>query len=170
MTGLGKKGDQVFLIDFSLAQLYRNPSTRQHIPQMSGLKTTGTIAFMSIGGHLGQTQSRRDDLEALVYTIVYLYHGRLPWQDDLVKDSEESRKAVLEKKIASAKTLCQGLPAPFDTFAQHIRSLNFDQKPQYGYLHTLLVQCLGSSPPDSIHNVTKGPSLSENSFLPGGRV
>jgi hypothetical protein len=163
MTGMGEKSSQVFLIAFSLAQLFRNPSTRQHIPQVSGLKIVGTVAFTSISSHLGHTQSRRDDLEALVYTIVYLYRGCLPWQD-LVGDS------VLEKKIASAETLCLGLPAPFHTFAQYIRSLNFDQKPQYGYLHTLLTQCLGSSAPDSVQLVIKEPSLSQNCLSPSDRM
>jgi serine/threonine protein kinase len=164
MTGMGEKGSQVFLIDFGLAQLFRNPLTRQHLPQMSGLKTVGTIAFTSISSHLGQTQSRRDDLEALVYTIIYLYRGRLPWQDDLVGDSVGKRgAAVLKKKIASAETLCLGLPAPFHTFAQYIRSLNFDQKPQYSYLHTLLTQCLSSSAPDSVHFASFGKSSSPSS-------
>jgi serine/threonine protein kinase len=78
MTGMGEKSSQVFLIDFSLAQLFHNPSTHQHIPQMSGLKIVGTITFTSISSYLGHTQSHHDDLEALMYTIVYLYCGCLP--------------------------------------------------------------------------------------------
>ena len=85
MTGVGNLSDQVFLIDFGLAQLFRDPSTRRHVPLMSGLKTVGTVAFTSINSHSGQTQSRRDDLESLVYSIVYLCRGRLPWQDVVIR-------------------------------------------------------------------------------------
>ena len=81
MTGIGKLSNEIFLIDFGLAQLFHDPSTCRHVPLISGLKTIGTIAFTSINSHLGRTQSRRDDLESLVYSIVYLFRGRLPWQD-----------------------------------------------------------------------------------------
>src|ERR1700677_602054 len=121
MTGVGNLSDQVFLIDFGLAQLFRDPSTRQHVPLMSGLKTVGTIAFTSINSHSGQIQSRRNDLESLVYSIVYLCHGCLPWQG-IIKGGpiEQYEVVVLKKKIALAEGLCQGLPLPFIAFTQYI--------------------------------------------------
>jgi len=33
-----------------------------------------------VHAHLGRTGSRRDDLESLAYTLVFLLRGRLPWQ------------------------------------------------------------------------------------------
>ncbi|KAH9015348.1 kinase-like domain-containing protein [Lactarius hengduanensis] len=142
MTGAGELSSRVFLIDFGLAQLFHNPSTRRHVPLVSELKTVGTITFTSINSHSGRTQSRRDDLESLVYSIVYLCRGRLPWQNIVNGSIEKYVASVLEKKIASSKTLCQGLPAPFVAFTQHIQSLSFDERPQYDKLHTLLMQCL----------------------------
>jgi len=160
MTSIGELS-RVSLINFSLAQLFRDPSTRQHVPLVSGLKTVGTITFTSINSHLGQMQSRRDDLESLVYSIVYLCHGRLPWQDIIKRYSIDKYGAsVLEKKIASSKTLCQGLPAPFVTFTQYIQLLSFDEKPQYDYLHALLMQCSAHGSNDVVLNpVTISPSF-----------
>ncbi|KAH9012215.1 kinase-like domain-containing protein [Lactarius deliciosus] len=143
MTGIGELNSRVFLINFGLAQLFCDPSTHRHVLLVSGLKIVGTITFTSINSHSGQTQSHRDDLESLVYCIVYLCRGPLPWQDIIKGHSVEQYGAsILKKKIASINTLCQGLPAPFLAFTKHIQSLGFDEKPQYDYLHSLLMQCL----------------------------
>ena len=40
----------------------------------------GTIRYASVHAHLGRTASRRDDLESLAYTLLFLLLGRLPWQ------------------------------------------------------------------------------------------
>ncbi|KAH9019246.1 kinase-like domain-containing protein [Lactarius hengduanensis] len=160
MTGVDELSSQVFLIDFGLAQLFRNSSTHRHVLLVSGLKTVGTIAFTSINSHLGRTQSRRDDLEYLCINIV--------------KGSVEKYTAsVLEKKIASSKTLCQGLPAPFVAFTQHIQSLGFDEKPQYDNLHTLLMQCMAHDPNGVVLNpITVSPLLGKpgNSMPRSGQM
>ena len=154
MTGIGELSNQVFLIDFGLAQLFRHPSTHWHILLISGLKTVGTIAFTSINSHLGWTQSCRDNLESLMYSIVYLFCGQLPWQDIKEGTVEKYKEVILEKKTALAKVLCQGLPPPFVAFTQHIQSLGFDEKPQYNYLCTLLTQCLVHDSNDVVLDLT----------------
>ena len=37
-------------------------------------------SLRSVHAHLGRTPSRRDDLESLAYTLLFLLNGRLPWQ------------------------------------------------------------------------------------------
>jgi serine/threonine protein kinase len=143
MIGTGDRSSRVFLIDFGLTRLFRNPATRKHITQFKGLDITGTVCYSSINSHLGLTQSRRDDLESLAYAIVYLVKGRLPWQGIAVHPGQVHHDEVLKlKQVTTAKTLCKGLPQPFIEFIQHIRSLGFEDKPDYRYLHSLLTQCI----------------------------
>ena len=42
---------------------------------------TGTLKFSSANAQRGNQQSRRDDIESLGYTILYLMKGKLPWEN-----------------------------------------------------------------------------------------
>jgi serine/threonine protein kinase len=142
MLGIGKLSNQVFLIDFGLAQLFRNPATRSHIAQLNGSSVIGTIRYASINCHLGLTPSRRDDLESLMYVIVYLVKGRLPWQGIIVQPGQTHEDEVLRLKQATTiKALCKDLPQPFVQFVEHVRRLGFRNNPDYQYLYSILKKC-----------------------------
>ena len=143
----------VFLIDFGLAQLFRNPATYLHAPHSVDHSIVGTLPFMSIAGQQGHAQSCRDDLESLAYTIICSARGDLPWTN-LSYDEE----AVLQSKLlTTVEKLCKGLPAPFCAFVNYVRSLGFDEKPDYQYLQSILSQC--------VENETAQASLSSRSPL-----
>lgn len=44
------------------------------------------MRYASVHAHLGRIGSRRDDLESLAYTLIFLLRGRLPWQGYQVQE------------------------------------------------------------------------------------
>ena len=81
---------------------------------------------------MGIEQSRRDDLESMIYSLIYLYKGSLPWQNIQAKSKHEKYAKILEKKInVGVEELCQGMPEEFVTLVQYIRNLQFEEVPDY---------------------------------------
>lgn len=139
--GLHRAEKLIYLIDFGLAKRYRHPITKQHIPyrENSSLGLVGTLRYASVNAHLGMELSRRDDLEALFYMLIYFVRGSLPWQGALRLSKDEKYSRVLElKQTISYHQLCKDLPACFSTALRYIRGLQFDSAPNYDYLLTLL--------------------------------
>ena len=136
---MGKRKQQIYIIDFGLAKRFRDPKTGLHIPYLDGKSLTGTARYASINTHLGIEQSRRDDLESLGYVLIYFLRGELPWQGMKARTMKEKYEKIMEKKIASPiDVLCKGFPDEFASFINYTRDLKFDDRPDYGYLRRLL--------------------------------
>ncbi|KAG9391079.1 Protein kinase domain [Carpediemonas membranifera] len=138
LIGMGKRQTTVHVIDFGLAKRYRDPKTHQHIPYREHKSLTGTARYASINTHLGIEQSRRDDLEALGYVLVYFLRGQLPWQALRAATKRQKYEKILEKKMATPiESLCRGFPAEFTAYLHYTRALRFDDKPDYAYIRKL---------------------------------
>ncbi|CAO2194460.1 unnamed protein product [Urochloa humidicola] len=138
LMGLGRRANQVYIIDFGLAKKYRDTSTHQHIPYRENKNLTGTARYASVNTHLGIEQSRRDDLESLGYVLMYFLRGSLPWQGLKAGTKKQKYEKISEKKVTtSIEALCRGYPTEFASYFHYCRSLRFDDKPDYSYLKRL---------------------------------
>ena len=112
LIGRESKASIIYLIDFGLAKRYKDPETNRHIPFRNGRNLTGTLRYASINTHLGVEQSRRDDIEAMIYVVIYLLKGKLPWQGISTRTREEKYRLIKEIKLqTSIANLCEGLPS-----------------------------------------------------------
>ena len=96
LIGRGNKRNIIFAIDFGLSKKYKDSKTGLHIPYRDGKDLTGTARYASINTHLGMEQSRRDDIEAIGYMMVYLMKGSLPWQG-MVNSNPKKRYDRIKK-------------------------------------------------------------------------
>ncbi|KAG5078654.1 hypothetical protein JHK82_057349 [Glycine max] len=124
---------------------WRDTSSGQHVdydqrPDMF----RGTVRYASVHAHLGRTASRRDDLESLAYTLVFLHKGRLPWQG---YQGDSKSFLVCKKKMGtSPETLCCLCPPPFRHFLETVVNMKFDEEPNYSKLISLFDGAIGPNP------------------------
>ncbi|KAK2455247.1 Casein kinase 1-like protein 6 [Trifolium repens] len=138
LMGLGRKANQVYVIDYGLAKKYRDLQTHRHIPYRENKNLTGTARYASVNTHLGIEQSRRDDLESLGYVLMYFLRGSLPWQGLRAGNKKQKYDKISETKVStSIEYLCKSYPSEFVSYFHYCRSLRFEDKPDYSYLKRL---------------------------------
>ena len=139
LIGKGNKNKIIYAIDFGLSKKFKESKTGLHIPYRDGKYLTGTARYASINTHLGVEQSRRDDIEALGYMMVYLMKGHLPWQGMVSSNPEKKYDKIKKLKIEiKLEELCLGLPKETIKFIQYARDMRYDDKPNYSYLRGLM--------------------------------
>ena len=141
--GIHEKCPNVYLIDFGLSKYYLDRKTRQHIEYNDGKHFLGTIRYASLRTHAGIEQSRRDDLESLAYTLIYLaQRGKgLPWQGIKCSTKKSKQEKIYELKLHThVNNLCENLPKEFEEFVIYTRQLGFAEEPNYSFLFTLIKQ------------------------------
>jgi serine/threonine protein kinase len=122
------KGDIVYLIDFGFSKSYVAPAEAaggadKHIPYRENVALIGTKNFASTNILNGIEYSRRDDLESVFYTLVYLALDDAAWN--------RFTRDPYNRPVAAQ-------PLPFIKFYQYIRSLAFSDTPDYNQLKTIL--------------------------------
>lgn len=129
--------NKLYLVDLGLATRWRDAQCHsQHVEYNQQPDVfRGTVRYASVHAHLGRTGSRRDDLESLAYTLMFLLKSRLPWQG---YQGENKGYLVCKKKMAtSAESLCRYSPPAFRQYMETVINMKFDEEPKYAYLASL---------------------------------
>ena len=116
---------RVYLIDFGLSDLYI--SNKKHIVNFKTKLKVGTEQFMSNNIYNGGNDySRRDDIISILYTVIYLIKGRLPWSN--------FTKKYNTKSTFTSEEVCLGIPSVFKKLLDYAYSLKFEERPDYSYM------------------------------------
>ncbi|OCH90131.1 kinase-like protein [Obba rivulosa] len=139
--GMGENRSILYLYDFGISKLYVDPIVRKHIAFRKDRKHIGTPRYSSYNSHFGRELSRRDDIEALGTSLLFLLHGQLPWQGIYAPSVEAKMQRLGEMKAGEPlfKLLSQS-PPEFTALFEHSRSLAFEDKPNYKMLKGLFLR------------------------------
>ena len=141
---IGKQDPNViYVIDFGLCKKYRSSKTGKHLlPKKTG-KFNGTMKYASVNALLGKEQSRRDDLIALGYMIIFFVKKKLPWNYDVKHlDREKYIKMIRDKQSDGKGSLFKNIPMEFKKYIKYNLNLKFEQEPNYEYLKSLFKNIL----------------------------
>ena len=106
----------------------------------------GTAVYTSLNSHKGFEQSRRDDLESLAYIIIYFFYGELPWSNLKVKTKEELFQKTFEiKNNYKNSEEFKNLPYELSDLINYCYHLEFEEKPNYHYIKSLVDRMTGRS-------------------------
>jgi len=98
--GLDNQSLTAFIINFGVSKPFSHTLTNSHgTHRASGL--IGMPAFTFINSHLSLELGQQDDLESLVYVLIYLSFGSLPWLQSNKCNSRSSKQnssTILEHK------------------------------------------------------------------------
>ena len=143
VMGAKELNARLYLLDFGLAKKYRSSRTLVQYPYIKKKKLTGTARYASIHALEAYEQSRRDDLEAVGYVLMYFLRGELPWQGLKVRSKEDRYKKILEKKkeITSSE-LCRNYPQEFYQYVEYTKNLEYEENPDYGMLKKLFLDVI----------------------------
>lgn len=64
----------------------------------------GTLGFMSCRAHEAKDLGPADDIESLIYTLLYLAEGNLPWLKLQMKTTADFHKILLAKRGISKRS------------------------------------------------------------------
>ena len=140
VLGANEYNAYLYLVDFGLAKKYRSSKNLKQIPYLKKKKLTGTARYASIHAMEEMEQSRRDDLEAVSYVIMYFIRGNLPWQGLKLKSNEDRYQKILEKKKEiSTEELCSEYPKVFYEFVKYAKGMKYYEEPKYDELKNKFV-------------------------------
>ncbi|CAF2845970.1 unnamed protein product [Rotaria sp. Silwood2] len=135
LMGVGHHSHILYFVDFGLTKQYRDFITYVHCNLVYGKSLTGTARYASLNTHHGFEQARRDDLESIIYSLLYFLRGSLPWQGLKAKTKQQKYEKIAElKQTIPIEELCSGLPSQIITIALYVKSLTFDEQPDYNYI------------------------------------
>ncbi|KAL3634424.1 hypothetical protein CASFOL_021478 [Castilleja foliolosa] len=116
LMGLGRKANEVYIIDYGLAKKYRDLQTHKHIPYRENKNLTGTARYASVNTHLGVGEIEQKGRFRISRLRPYVLPQRklLPWQGLRAGTKKQKYDKISEKKMLTpVEVLCKSFSSEF---------------------------------------------------------
>jgi serine/threonine protein kinase len=140
-TCIQNSNNKLYCIDFGLSKIYIHKN--EHIPFNKTRHFKGTARYAPLAAHKHLEQSRKDDLESIIYMLVYLFKKKLPWMNLKIDPDDKIAKYNLIQKIkeeTSIKELTKDMPQEFHDFLYYVKNLEYEEKPSYSSLKNMFIK------------------------------
>ncbi|OMJ69444.1 hypothetical protein SteCoe_32840 [Stentor coeruleus] len=133
LTGYELDWQTLFITNFAQASVFMDFDRKKHVTIKKSVQKCKKTLYSSVNIDEGFISSRRDDLESFIYMLIHFIQGYLPW------DSRKTNKKILYKikKNLTINEICQNCPSEFKVILLYIKSLKFDEEPDYEMLKNL---------------------------------
>lgn len=121
--------DEIYLIDFTFSKKYIN-AENIHIEEKKINRIIGSLNYISLNIHNLIEPSRRDDLESAIYILIYIYLGKLDWENE-----KDINKIIQMKENIIYNT---NIPQYLTQMMSYVRTIAFNERPNYFYLMSFL--------------------------------
>ncbi|KAK5977056.1 Protein kinase domain-containing protein [Trichostrongylus colubriformis] len=125
---------RIYLLDYGLTRQYLDSTGQIRKPRES-IGMRGTLRYVSLEAHNRHDLGPSHDLVALLYSIIELGDGSLPWSK--MRD-ESTIKA--SKQETTAEKLCEKQPKMLKV-AEYVLSMKYETMPDYDKLTKMLESC-----------------------------
>jgi serine/threonine protein kinase len=132
--GTKNETNKLYLVDFGFSKRY--DYNGKHIPEKKITNIVGTLNFVSLNVHNLIEPTRRDDVESCIYVILTMLFGKLEW----FNKTSVNDIIILKKQLL----LVDEVPSFIKIMLCYIRSIAFDERPDYEYLIDLMVKELNN--------------------------
>ena len=145
-TDSNKNLEKIYVVDFGISSRYYDCVQQKHMSLRDGVPFKGTFRFASQNHHCRSlSQSRRDDLESLIYLCIFCLTNDLPWIIKYDSNTRSKKETIFQKSKdikakSSISAICAKVPNQFNTALEYVRSLGYDEMPNYRHLQNLFQQ------------------------------
>lgn len=119
--------DQLRFVDFGITDKFIT-CLGKHKERELTQKIIGTPSYLSIDCHKGWSNGRKDDIEALLFVLIFLIKGSLPWEG--VKSDQQGADL---KENTPIEELCKDLHFNWVAMFNEVRRYKFEEKPDYEF-------------------------------------
>lgn len=122
---------QMVLIDFELVEkFWTDEKTREF---KNGSETYGTLQYSSLSATIGNTSDRIDDIQSILYVLVHVCLGYLPWGKYIISHDKQTILKVYQEKLTfSSSKHFNKLPNWLQNIFYHLQKYTYyNEVPDY---------------------------------------